>query len=411
MSVANVADVKPTLLQYREADVALARPASIHLRYLDGFRGLAALYVTLFHAYVNPTYGEPPIFWRPVQAVVNLLMFGHFGVVGFIVLSGYCLSIPFVRRPRDYTLVEVRRFVWRRAWRILPAYYVALLLSMLVLVAYPPMQHPSETAQDLAIPAWSGGTIISHLALVHDLQPRWAYKINTPLWSVATEWQIYFVFILILVPLWRVGGLLTAVVVASVLGIVLARWVPQLASAQCSMLGAFALGMAAAGVSFSSARSGTWLRDRLPWGICSAMLLTATIAILISRPSLVRHQIAADAVIALGCASLMIYCTRNSADYPAADRSQSSLVVRMLECRALVWTGLISYSLYLMHWPILEALEIAATRAGYRYNQVAAITIFTGVPLTLLVGWALHRIVEAGKAAAWQRLKRSRSLR
>jgi peptidoglycan/LPS O-acetylase OafA/YrhL len=392
-----------------EAVIVAPRPSSIHLRYLDGFRGLAALYVTLFHAYVNPTFGERPVFWWPVQAVVNLLMFGHFGVVAFIVLSGYCLSIPFVRLRRDYTLFEVQRFMRRRAWRILPAYYVALLLSMLMLAAYPAMQHPTDTAQDLAIPAWSSGSILSHLALIHDLRPAWAYKINAPLWSVATEWQIYFIFILILVPLWRWAGLTTAVLLAGALGIGLSRWVPQLAAAQCSMLGAFALGMAAAGVSFSDAPPGRWLRERVPWGIASTLLFVAIVATLIGRPALVKHLLTADALIALGCACFMIYCTQHSSDNPAVDRGRSSLVVHILERRALVWIGLVSYSVYLMHWPIIEALEIAMTRAGYRYDRVAAMTVFVGVPVSLLIGWMLHRFVEAAKAAAHARLDRRRN--
>src|SRR4051794_20575862 len=58
------------------------------LPFLDGMRGLAALYVTLHHAAIM----VPPdgMSWGPLRLVLCLYM-GHAAVSVFIVLSGYCL--------------------------------------------------------------------------------------------------------------------------------------------------------------------------------------------------------------------------------------------------------------------------------------------------------------------------------
>ena len=64
----------------------------IRLAYLDGLRGLAALYVVLFHVYQEcSTMGEmSPM----LLSLVRFLGEGEIAVSIFIVLSGYCLMLP-----------------------------------------------------------------------------------------------------------------------------------------------------------------------------------------------------------------------------------------------------------------------------------------------------------------------------
>ena len=88
----------------------------------------------------------------------------------------------------------------RRAWRILPPYY-ATLVCLAALIALIP-----GLPWELSFAAWTPGVIASHLFLLHNLRSSWTGKIDPPMWSVATEWQIYFVFALFLLPLWRRFG-------------------------------------------------------------------------------------------------------------------------------------------------------------------------------------------------------------
>ena len=70
----------------------------LRLEYLDGLRGLAALYVVIHHAYLQSTNSEDRFFLRtPLNRALHFLDYGHFAVAIFIVLSGYCLMIPLAK--------------------------------------------------------------------------------------------------------------------------------------------------------------------------------------------------------------------------------------------------------------------------------------------------------------------------
>ena len=82
----------------------------------------------------------------------------------------------------------------RRARRILPPYYAALLLSIAVIVLYNGLASRLGLGQRIDEAALEPGSVISHLLLVHNVSFDWVFRINGPLWSVATEWQIYWLF-------------------------------------------------------------------------------------------------------------------------------------------------------------------------------------------------------------------------
>lgn len=78
-----------------ESSLTKPRP---HLTVLDGIRGVAALYVVLHHAYYS-VVGESGGMTLPAATrwATVWLTPGHYAVVVFIVLSGYCLMLPLVR--------------------------------------------------------------------------------------------------------------------------------------------------------------------------------------------------------------------------------------------------------------------------------------------------------------------------
>src|SRR5436853_35532 len=77
--------------------------------------------------------GAAPMPGPATRHLTGWLYFGHFGVVVFIVLSGFCLMLPVVRG--DGTLRGgIAAFFKRRTLRIVPPYYVAIGLSLLLIV-------------------------------------------------------------------------------------------------------------------------------------------------------------------------------------------------------------------------------------------------------------------------------------
>src|SRR5262245_54437637 len=97
-----------------------ASDSSPRLAFLDGLRGLAALYVVLHHAALEVSGGS---FSRGSNLVRGLLRHGHFAVAVFIVLSGYCLMRPVAGDPLGRLRGGMWGYLGRRARRILPPYF------------------------------------------------------------------------------------------------------------------------------------------------------------------------------------------------------------------------------------------------------------------------------------------------
>ena len=100
----------------------------LHLGYIDGLRGLAAIYVVIYHCnYVTTMICG--FSTGLVKFAVMPLNYGHQAVDLFIVLSGFCLMLPALRD--GYQLRGgFKTFLAKRARRILPPYYVAIVLSL-----------------------------------------------------------------------------------------------------------------------------------------------------------------------------------------------------------------------------------------------------------------------------------------
>jgi peptidoglycan/LPS O-acetylase OafA/YrhL len=103
----------------------------LRLEYLDGLRGLAALYVVLVH--IEPSIGEQLPTW--LQLFTKTLRYGRVSVVIFIVLSGYVLMASVVRSLNGYVAGGLWGYIKRRSRRILPPYYATLVFCVLLAAA------------------------------------------------------------------------------------------------------------------------------------------------------------------------------------------------------------------------------------------------------------------------------------
>ena len=124
--------------------MALSAP---HFRYLDSLRGLSALYVAGCHAYLMYAgqFAEQGLRSAAGGLLVatSWLAFGRVAVAVFIVLSGYCLMLPVVQSAGRALPLTYWQFMARRARRILPPYYAALAVSIVLIIMVPSLADPS----------------------------------------------------------------------------------------------------------------------------------------------------------------------------------------------------------------------------------------------------------------------------
>ena len=147
---------------------------------------MAILLVIVYHAvgarhgYYLPWLGNSRNF--SVLSPEQLLWYypaslGWAGVALFFVLSGFCIHFSFLRTGR----FDARRFFWRRFWRIYPAYLVALAV-FLVLDRTPVLTGPGAFQ------------LLSHAVFLHNVSHDTFFGINGVFWSIAVEMQLYVLY-------------------------------------------------------------------------------------------------------------------------------------------------------------------------------------------------------------------------
>ncbi len=374
--------------------------------FLDGLRGLAAFYVLLHHAALEvPATGLS----APAGLVRGLLRHGHFAVAIFIVLSGYCLMLPVARDPDHRLRGGIVGYLGRRARRIMPPYYAALIACWLLIALVPGLDRLDHARWDRALPAMTPGVVVSHLLLVHNLDDRWIFKVDPPMWSVATEWQIYLLFPGLLA-LWRRHGLATSVATAFAFGFALAALSnatgnPALSKLCPWYLGLFTLGMAGAATCQGGTgglptsvpgRSHWWASHQChPIMVRGRALVPGAIALVLAGVAMAggtdRVVLILDLLIGAATAALITRCAHLStrgAQHP------KRLILRLLEPRWLVGLGSFSYSLYLIHFPILAVGSLILRGWGWGPELRLVALLLVVAPLCLVAAYGFHRAFE-----------------
>lgn len=159
-----------------------------HLGYLDGLRALAAIYVVVFHALLQVNFDQQPLN-NFARYFLKFFSYGRYPVDLFIVISGFCLMIPIARGDGNLRGGAIH-FFKRRAWRILPPYYFAMALSLLLIWLF--INQKTGTHWDVSLPV-TNKSILTHLILMQDALGDYA-TINHAFWSISVEWRIYFLF-------------------------------------------------------------------------------------------------------------------------------------------------------------------------------------------------------------------------
>ena len=358
----------------REANRAGTLPNATYRPDIDGLRAIAVLSVIVFH------------FWR------DLLPGGFVGVDVFFVISGFLITAHILHDVVEEKF-SLAAFYARRVKRIAPAMLVVVGTSLITaaLIMLP---------EDWRMTAKSGVYSLSSLANVFfwrhvDTGYFGAQGRDLPLlhlWSLGVEEQFYIVWPLLLLSWYRIErarafwiAMTIAVGASFALGDVLFTRSPSFTYYMLpTRAGELLLGAIGPSVMVSS----QWQRIPRQWLTAMAalglLLLAASLAFL-------TEEMVFPGLLAIPptLAAALLILTR---------RDDSQPVVRLLSMRPLVLIGLISYSAYLWHWPLLTFYRYGFGDPGLRGGLVL-------LGITLLLAWLSYRFIEQPARRARASLK------
>lgn len=354
-------------------------------RDIDGLRAIAVLSVVIFHALPNAIPG------------------GFIGVDIFFVISGYLIS-TIILRSIKHDKFSILEFYKKRILRIFPA--LALVLTFSIALGW--ITFTATEFSDLGGNIFAGASFFSN---IHLLGTDGYFHINSEflplmhLWSLGVEEQYYVVWPILLWVLWRTRlNTLTFMILA-----ILASFLFSIHTIKINP-----------NLDFYSPLSRFW---ELAFGGCLAYLHTnrrktffkfvsgantgLNRLIFARKPVGTPNFNLVQSGAGLLGAGLYIYAVShlNSftpfpgvyALYPVAAgiliiaAGERSLANRLLSNRILVWFGLISYPLYLWHWPLLSFFTSLYAPHSVPQDRNLRILI---VLLSVFLSWATYRFVE-----------------
>lgn len=374
------------------------------LRSIDALRGCAALAVVADHAFKHGGYAAIAAPWfLALRSVAN---HGVLGVPLFFVISGFCIHLPWARRAAagEPARVNVREFWLRRLHRLYPPYFVMLCLSIAAVVTASALGLPIATVDRYPEPraTWIAADFLLHATMLHGFSPTFDQMAgNPPFWTLAREEYLYLMYFAVLT--WRGRrGMLFALATVFAIGIV----VPWLASVVIPSLPVgpawqdrlwhpvhmetsaialwiqWCLGMAAVEGCYGVIRLPVWCRRiavAVAWG---AAALFAE-----------RHGWTSLTPVLWGLAFFTLLnrlvALEQSGRWPSAGPAGWLSAV-----------GLVSYSIYLVHSPLIGLLNQAERSVLGRSSPLLVMpgyhlaTWALFVLAAVLAGWAFFQVVE-----------------
>jgi len=337
------------------------------LQGLDALKGLACVLIVWHHlAFYGPmsdvVYGYAPglMDW--------LYDYGRMAVQLFLVVGGFLAAASLA--PKGTAVFEsAGPLILRRYARLVKPYLVALVVSVLVAALVRPwFDHPSVSAPPTLF------QLLAHALLLQDLLGQ--ESLSAGVWYVAMDLQLYAMAVLVFAASRRlrtstaVSAGAMAVVLIALLSLLVFNRQPSFDITALYFFGAYALGMLAFWASREAGvRRGFWL---------AAIAVLGTLALALDF----RGRL----VVAVVTALALVWLSR---------APQDAWPLSWLQKRSLVHLGRISYSVFLIHFPV--CLLVNAVVSHFWPTQLAAnaLGMLLAFALSLLAGQGLYRWVES----------------
>jgi peptidoglycan/LPS O-acetylase OafA/YrhL len=346
---------------------------------LDGVRALAVAAVMLYHGGVSWASG------------------GFLGVDVFFVLSGYLITSLLVLEWTTHGRIRIGAFWLRRARRLLPAMFAVLVAVAAYAFLASDDQQPNLRGDSLATLAY-----VSNWWFIASGQSYFGQFVEPSLlrhtWSLAIEEQYYIVFPILLVA-WlsraRLGlaslrGLLLLGMIGS--AVLMAALHDPLADTSRAYYGtdtraqALLLGAVLA-LTPSLTRNGTPLYVQLPGrlvrlpgaGVLGWLALAGLLVMFATARELAPWMYDGGFLLAAGLSGVLI---------ASLLRAPRSALGRVLSWRPVVAVGVVSYGLYLWHWPVYVVLDHERTGLG------GAALLAVRVAVTGALAVLSHKLIE-----------------
>lgn len=374
----------------------------MNLHVLDGLRGLTALYVVLYHSTGLLSRTPSPddgLAWF----FANAMSFGHQAVLLFFLISGFC--IHYGQAKSGVRRIDCARFAWRRARRLYPPLVLGLVVTALCdSVGSHLTPHLYRGASTFWQDSVTVGSAYSPVTIVGNLLFQARLMVpelgsNSPLWSLAFEFWFYVLYPVMLAAFVRLGARRTTIGVGAIsaLSWFVLGWVPWWQLSLLSDWGVWVAGALLADLYVHGRRPAS-LR------VLGPLAVAALVAFLYVSPIGEDHERIPDIWWGVAMAIALGYVMLVAPNWLA----------RAFErvCLASRWLGTISYSLYLVHYPLLALLAAGWLAVRLRLPtgfELAAI----GVAASIGLGWLAWLAVErhcVSSPAARSTTKRARRM-
>jgi peptidoglycan/LPS O-acetylase OafA/YrhL len=379
--------------------LSVDQPPTTRYVWLDALRGLGATAVLLEHM----TYRFLPQL-RPTW--FNL---GIYGVLVFFLVSGYIIPASLERRG------DVRAFWVSRVFRLYPLYILTIFIVLLAI----PVQ-----------PLRANIDPLSHLTMLMEVTGSWAF--TEPMWTLSYEMVFYLLVTALFVTgvhrrsgLFAVSFALLSVLVAFVMptrGLLSGPIVPivvlvvVLASLGCILLGPRAVRVTGALVLGALAVTLVSIGSRVPWqgAMILAVMFTGTVVhrweqgqgsglwpvlgvtlLICLTPFMKPVTISGPAnllTVALAGGTFAVFMALRNRRLPYP----------------LAWLGLISYSVYMLHVPLLRFF-ILVFGEPRRFPEIVQLGLgLTAIAAICGISWLTYRFVELPMQRLGRRLAHKR---